>query len=155
MEQKRPRSRNKNVTSGGNGVHKRGNGLGSGNVGGQDYSGKGSSDVPKRAIAGGSGGALLLIILMMIFKGAGGFLGNDSDNSDTSGYFASTETKVDNTVAKGSREKYTEILGNNQDKITIMVYMCGTDLESKYKMASSDIEEMKNATLGNNMKIAI
>ena len=155
MEQKRPRSRNKNVTSGGNGVHKRGNGLGSGNVGGQDYSGKGSSGVPKRAIAGGSGGALLLIILMMIFKGAGGFLGNDSDNSDTSGYSASTETKVDNTVAKGSREKYTKILGNNQDKITIMVYMCGTDLESKYKMASSDIEEMKNATLGNNINIIL
>lgn len=155
MEQKRPRSRNKNVTSGGNGVHKRGNGLGSGNVGGQDYSGKGSSGVPKRAIAGGSGGALLLIILMMIFKGAGGFLGNDSDNSDTSGYSASTETKVNNTVAKGSREKYTKILGNNQDKITIMVYMCGTDLESKYKMASSDIEEMKNATLGNNIDIIL
>lgn len=155
MEQKRPRSRNKNVTSGGNGVHKRGNGLGSGNVGGQDYSGKGSSGVPKRAIAGGSVGALLLIILMMIFKGAGGFLGNDSDNSDTSGYSASTETKVNNTVAKGSREKYTKILGNNQDKITIMVYMCGTDLESKYKMASSDIEEMKNATLGNNIDIIL
>ena len=98
---------------------------------------------------------LTRFILMMIFKGAGGFLGNDSDNSDTSGYSASTETKVNNTVAKGSREKYTKILGNNQDKITIMVYMCGTDLESKYKMASSDIEEMKNATLGNNIDIIL
>lgn len=154
MEQKRPRSREKNVTSGGNGVHKRGGGLGTGQVGGQDYSGK-KSDSAKRAAAGG-GGSLLLLILVLLFRGgAGGLLGSNSDTPDTSGHSASTETKVDNTVAKGSREKRTKILGNNQDKITIMVYMCGTDLESKYKMASSDIEEMKAASIGNNIDIII
>lgn len=157
MEQKRPRSREKHVTSGGNGVHKRGSGLGSGQVGGQDYSGKSSSGSgAKRAVAGGSGGALILVILFMLLKGgAGGLLGGNSDKPDTSGHSASTETKVDNTVAKGSREKRTKILGNNKDKITIMVYMCGTDLESKYKMASSDIEEMKAASLGKNIDIII
>lgn len=157
MEQKRPRSREKNVTSGGNGVHKRGSGLGTGQVGGQDYSGKKSSGSgAKRAVAGGSGGALILVILFMLLKGgAGGLLGGNYDKPDTSGHSASTETKVDNTVAKGSREKRTKILGNNQDKITIMVYMCGTDLESKYKMASSDIEEMKAASLGKNIDIII
>lgn len=157
MEQKRPRSREKNVTSGGNGVHKRGNGLGSGQVGGQDYSGKSSSGSgAKRAVAGGSGGALILVILFMLLKGgAGGLLGGNSDSPDTSGHSASTETKADNTVAKGSREKRTKILGKNKDKITIMVYMCGTDLESKYKMASSDIEEMKAASLGKNIDIII
>ncbi|MDE6780708.1 MAG: peptidase C11 [Ruminococcus sp.] len=155
MEQKRPRSREKNVTSGGNGVHKRGGGLSTGQVGGQDYSGKKSSGGAKRAAAGG-GGFLLLILLVLLFRGgAGGLLGNNSDTPDTSGHSASSETKVDNTVAKGSREKRTKILGNNQDKITIMVYMCGTDLESKYKMASSDIEEMKAASIGNNIDIII
>lgn len=157
MEQKRPRSREKNVTSGGNGVHKRGSGLGSGQVGGQDYSGKKSSGSgAKRAVAGGSGGALILVILVMLLKGgAGGLLGGNPDKPDTSGHSASSETKADNTVAKGSREKRTKIIGNNQDKITIMVYMCGTDLESKYKMASSDIEEMKSASLGKNIDIII
>lgn len=157
MEQKRPRSREKNVTSGGNGVHKRGSGLGSGQVGGQDYSGKQSSGSgAKRAVAGGSGGALILVILFMLLKGrAGGLLGGNSNKPDTSGHSASSATKVDNTVAKGSREKRTKILGNNKDKITIMVYMCGTDLESKYKMASSDIEEMKSASIGKNIDIII
>ncbi|MDE5558314.1 MAG: hypothetical protein K2J32_11625, partial [Ruminococcus sp.] len=75
MEQKRPRSREKNVTSGGNGVHKRGNGLGTGNVGGQDYSGKKSSGGTKRAVAGGGGGALLLLLLLLFKGGAGGLLG--------------------------------------------------------------------------------
>lgn len=156
MEQKRPRSREKNVTSGGNGVHKRGNGLGTGQVGGQDYSGKKSSGSGAKRAAAGGGGSLLLLILILLFRGgAGGLLGGNSDKPDTSGHSASTETKVDNTVAKGSREKRTKILGNNQDKITIMVYMCGTDLESKYKMASSDIEEMKAASLGKNIDIII
>lgn len=153
MEQKRPRSREKNVTSGGNGVHKRGSGLGTGSVGGQDYSGKKSSGGVKRAAAGGGVGTLLLALVLMILKG--GFLGGNSDKPDTSGYSASSETKADTSVAKGSREKRTKILGNNQDKITIMVYMCGTDLESKYKMASSDIEEMKAASLGKNIDIII
>ncbi|MCM1506205.1 MAG: clostripain-related cysteine peptidase [Ruminococcus flavefaciens] len=156
MEQKRPRSREKNVTSGGNGVHKRGDGLGTGNVGGQDYSCKKSSGGAKRAAAGGGGGILLLALVIMFLKGGvGGLLGSNTDKPDTSGHSASTETKVDNIVAKGSREKRTNIIGNNQDKITIMVYMCGTDLESKYKMASSDIEEMKSATLGKNIDIII
>lgn len=156
MEQKRPRSREKNVTSGGNGVHKRGSGLGTGSVGGQDYSGKKSSGSAKRAVAGGGGGTLILVLLIMLLKGgAGGLLGENSNKPDTSGHSASSETKADTSVAKGSREKRTKILGNNQDKITIMVYMCGTDLESKYKMASSDIEEMKSATLGNNIDIII
>lgn len=153
MEQKRPRSREKNVTSGGNGVHKRDSGLGTGSVGGQDYSGKKSSGGVKRAAAGGGVGTLLLALVLMILKG--GFLGGNSDKPDTSGYSASSETKADTSVAKGSREKRTKILGNNQDKITIMVYMCGTDLESKYKMASSDIEEMKAASLGKNIDIII
>ncbi len=157
MEQKRPRSREKNVTSGGNGVHKRGSGLSTGSVGGQDYSGKKSSgSVAKRAVAGGSGGALLIVLILMLLKGgAGGLLGGNSDKPDTSGYSASSETKADTSVAKGSREKRTKILGKNKDKITIMVYMCGTDLESKYKMASSDIEEMKSASLGKNIDIII
>lgn len=157
MEQKRPRSREKNVTSGGNGVHKRGSGLGTGSVGGQDYSGKKSSGSgAKRAAAGGGGGALLIVLVLMLLKGGvGGLLGGKSDKPDTSGYSASSETKADTSVAKGSREKRTKILGRNKDKITIMVYMCGTDLESKYKMASSDIEEMKAASLGKNIDIVI
>ena len=51
------------------------------------------------------------------------------------------------TVSNDARKKYTELLGNGQDEVTIMVYMCGTDLESKYGMATNDLNEMLKATL--------
>ena len=57
---------------------------------------------------------------------------------------------VDNEVAESAREKYTRIIGGGKDKVTIMVYMCGTDLESNYGMATSDLNEMANATINPN-----
>lgn len=51
------------------------------------------------------------------------------------------------TVSNDARSKYTTIKGNGQDEVTIMVYMCGTDLESKYGMATNDLNEMLKATL--------
>ena len=55
----------------------------------------------------------------------------------------------------GIREKYTEILGNGKDEVTIMVYMCGTDLESEGSMASYDLSEMAAADLKDNVNIII
>ena len=55
---------------------------------------------------------------------------------------------VNNTVATGARAKRTQIRGNGKDTVTILVYMCGTDLESKYGMATSDLSEMASATTG-------
>lgn len=162
MEQKnRPHSREKNVTGAGKDVHKRGEGLGTGRVGSKDHSsGKssgGGGSVPKRAIAGGGGGLLVIgLLVFAIIKdgGIGGFLGSLKDSgtggsgggTGTGNYSASSEGSVNTSVAKGSREKRTVIRGKNKDSVTIMVYMCGTDLESKYGMASSDIEEMKAAS---------
>ena len=167
----RPQGREKNVTDGGKGIHKRGEGLGTGKVGNKDYSGQASSGRNvKRAAAGGGGGlALIIIVLLMMFKGGGlgSMLGGSSGDSgagqwignsgDTSGYSANAETSADTSVAEGSRAKYTVLKGNNQDQITLMVYMCGTDLESKYGMASSDMEEMRQASesFGDSLNIII
>jgi hypothetical protein len=87
-------------------------------------------------------------------SGAGQWIGN---SGDTSGYSANAETSADTSVAEGSRAKYTVLKGNNQDQITLMVYMCGTDLESKYGMASSDMEEMRQASesFGDSLNIII
>ena len=76
-----------------------------------------------------------------------------NEDSNNSGYSASGGGTVDNSVASGSRAKRTNIIGNNQDTVTLMVYMCGTDLESKYGMASSDMAEMAAATYGDNVNI--
>ncbi|MBQ3947146.1 MAG: peptidase C11, partial [Ruminococcus sp.] len=162
--QKRPKAREKNVTTGGTGAHKRGEGLGTGKVGSADHTAATpSGSNAKKAAAGGGGIAIIALIAMLLFKGGGlgGLLGGGggSDDADTStgGYTASSETSVDTSVADGSRAKRTNIIGNNQDKVTLMVYMCGTDLESKYGMASSDMEEMRQAStaFGNNINLIV
>ena len=58
-------------------------------------------------------------------------------------------------VAAGSRDKYTTILGNGKDKVTVMVYLCGADLESRSGMATKDLQEMLNATLGKNLRLIV
>ena len=58
-------------------------------------------------------------------------------------------TQVYGQVAKGARNKYVKLRGNGKDKVTLMVYMIGTDLESKNGMATSDLNEMLYAGLDN------
>ena len=65
------------------------------------------------------------------------------------------QTAADTTVAEGARAKRTSILGNNQDTVTLMVYMCGTDLESKYSMATKDLTEMAKASWGDNVHVLV
>ncbi len=63
--------------------------------------------------------------------------------------------KLNTSVDSSAREKYTKIRGNNRDTITILVYMCGTDLESRSAMASYDLQEMANATLSDNINLIV
>lgn len=187
MEPNRPRSRDKNVTSGGSGVGRRGSGLGTGPVGQGGPGSPSGGGMGKRAAAAGGGGGIILIIIIAIIalggKGSGSgllstlmggdtgsYYSNYTDNSgqtpsgfgfsnyDTStltGYTADQGADLDESVAGGSRAKYTNILGDGKDTVTIMVYMCGTDLESKHGMASSDLSEMASAELGSNVNIIV
>lgn len=101
-----------------------------------------------------SGGSLIGSLLEGMLSGE-----ESAPSSFNFGGFSSGQSasggNADNTVASGSRAKYTNILGNNQDTVTIMVYMCGTDLESKYGMASSDMQEMASADFGDNVNIIV
>jgi len=63
--------------------------------------------------------------------------------------------RLDTTVASAARAKRTTILGSGRDVVTIMVYMCGTDLESKNGMGTSDLQEMVNATIGENVNLLV
>jgi len=76
--------------------------------------------------------------------------------STSSGTAAAVNTaSVDTSVAPGAREKRTQILGNGQDTVTIMVYMCGTDLESRSGMATRDLTEMARATLSDKVHVLV
>ena len=78
-----------------------------------------------------------------------GSLGNLGGGSVSSGWDAQDNTQVlDNSVAPGARAKYTELLGGGRDEVTVMVYLCGTDLESRSQMATKELQEMLDAKLG-------
>ena len=76
--------------------------------------------------------------------------------SVSSGWAGDNNTQqLDTSVARGSREKYTRLLGGGKDEVTLMVYMCGTDLESRSQMATRDLQEMLDARIGNKVNLLV
>ena len=82
------------------------------------------------------------------------YSGNGSLSTGWSGENAS-QTELDTEVASGSREKFTKIKGGGNDTVTIMVYLCGTDLESRSGMGTSDLMEMTAANLGKKVNLLV
>ena len=177
-QNQRPHSRNKTVGSGSAGVHM-GHSVntGSGPMGSGGRNGRGNGGSPRRS-SGSPGGrklslktililAVVAIAVMFLLKNFGGSLPSlpDSGNSDISHingadtvYSDNTYTsyaQVDRTVSSLARAKRVTPLGNGQDTVTIMVYMCGTDLESKYGMATKDLQEMMNATISDKVNLIV
>lgn len=82
--------------------------------------------------------------------------GNLGGGSVSSGWDIENNTgQINTAVADGARDRYTEIKGDGQDIITLMVYMCGTDLESRSGMATSDLQEMLNATISDKVNLLV
>ncbi|MBQ6216995.1 MAG: hypothetical protein IJK53_06375 [Erysipelotrichaceae bacterium] len=63
--------------------------------------------------------------------------------------------KLDSSVVDGVRAKRTKILGNQKDNVTIMVYMCGSDLESQAAMGVYDLQEMASARIADNVNVIV
>ncbi|MBQ7625035.1 MAG: peptidase C11 [Clostridia bacterium] len=119
-----------------------GKGLFSGLLGGgSSYDGGDYSDYGV-----GSGGSIL-----------SGLQSSYSVPAQTTGAWTlrSNSGSLDSTVASAAREKYTQIYGGGRDRVTMMVYMCGADLESKSGMASADLAEMAKASLSDKVDIIV
>lgn len=169
---RRQSGREKRVTSGNGSVQKGkkvSNGKPVGNAGG--YEGRGGTSSGKRQGFGvsrkaglGAGGLIVVILIALLqsFLGGGDLEGSSSNGSNTpgngnsSGTVASgNNTQANHTVSDRAREKRTVIQGNGADTITLMVYMCGTDLESKYGMATADLKEMMNAAISDKINLIV
>ena len=126
---------------------------------------------------------IIVMVVYMIFNFISGLFNKPSnnnyyvDNTPTSNYTdADTDTTSSNaylenhtvthnsqtssdavnySFTNGARKKYTTILGNNRDEVTVMVYMIGTDLESQYGAATKDINEMLHAQIDDNINVVI
>ena len=127
---------------------------------------------------------VIIVIVLLVRCVGGGCGGKDIDidtntntggNTSNTGYsFADPETAIaqftgnyytgsgttntgtlDSSVASGVPEKRTEILGNGRDVVTIMVYICGSDLESGGGAATMDIQEMLKGGVGDNVNLIL
>ena len=124
-----------------------GGGIGSLLLGGGDSSAPAANQTPQSSI--NSQTQTPMVDLSSI-------LGNFGGGSVSSGWDNGSNTgDLDTTVVSGARDKFTEIIGNGQDEVTLMVYLCGTDLESRSKMATSDLQEMINADIAENVNLIV
>jgi len=155
---------------------------GSGGLGGGRPAGSGGRTT--RTTRSGGGGLFKIILIALVLLGGGGgilsggigdlggidFTGGSSSQYEDYGSMwgnlgggnvssgwnnGSNAGDLDTTVVDGARDKYTEILGNGRDEVTIMVYMCGTDLESRSKMATKDLQEMIDADLSEDVNLLV
>jgi len=124
-----------------------------------------------------AGGIKLIILLVVLLLGGGGGLstllggqllqssgtpgapGGGMDlsalmsslggGSVSSGWRGQANTgRLNTQVDPAARPKRTQLRGGGQDAVTIMVYMCGTDLESRSGMGTADLQEMLAAQFG-------
>ncbi len=107
---------------------------------------------------------LLVSFLIINSQKNNNVISNEKNGSSNNAYLQKqtinyvTDTsnkKVDYKVNNSTRSKYTSILGNNNDKVTVMVYMIGSDLESEYGAATNDINEMIYSGIQNNINIVV
>ena len=98
--------------------------------------------------SGGSGAGSLIESLL---GGAGSWTGGGSSTWSSS---ANTGT-LNREVSPLARDKFTEIRGDGSDQVTVMVYMCGSDLESRSGMATRDLGEMSKATLSDKLNLVV
>ncbi|MBQ8073887.1 MAG: peptidase C11 [Clostridia bacterium] len=93
--------------------------------------------------------------VLSLFQGGGSSGSASLGGSSVSTSAASGAYTPDNTVSKSARAKYTTIQGKQKDTVTILIYLCGTDLESQNGMGTSDLKEMAAATLGKNVNLIV
>ena len=87
--------------------------------------------------------------------GAGSLFQSYTSNYSAGASGNTSYSKLNTEVDTRAREKRTKLKGNGQDIITILVYMCGTDLESKHGMATADMMEMAAAKLSDQINLLV
>lgn len=117
---------------------------GSGSIGTGGYSGSAQDSGGQGIFGTGGAGSF------------GSWLGSAGSPSGTgTSQTADNLDVLNREVSPQARAKRTVLKGNGQDTVTIMVYMCGTDLESNGGMATSDLTEMTRAQLSDQVNLLV
>ena len=126
-----------------------GGGVGSLLLGGGNETQQSSQTIQQTTQQSTSNNQTQTVDLSSLLGGLGG--GNVSSGWNSGSNAGTLNTSVDS----GARAKFTNIIGNGQDEVTLMIYLCGTDLESRSKMATSDLQEMINATISDKVNVIV
>lgn len=113
------------------------------------YSGQGQT-----AQTSSTGSSLLGTAAQLLGSGSSSYVSNVSSTQGPWGPDRNIGT-LNTSVDSRARDKYTTILGNGKDVVTVMVYMCGTDLESRGGMATNDLMEMADAVISDNVNVIV
>ena len=102
----------------------------------------------------GSSSSTLGSVASLLGSGSSPFLSSVSSTSAAWGADKNVGV-LNREVSPEARDRYTTILGGGKDVVTIMVYMCGTDLESRGGMATNDLMEMAAAEISSNVNVIV
>lgn len=139
---------------------------------GSQQSGENYAFTGGRKPSGGIIKYIIIFVILMVFSSLiSRFMGGGSDapisdpgpGMSDGGYVQETEGpsydsgaySVDRSVSDLARSKRTTLLGGGRDRATVMVYLLGTDLESRSGMATMDLQEMLEADISENVNIVI
>ncbi len=78
-----------------------------------------------------------------------------SDDEENGPSPADANPAVIGLADDGFRYNYTQVFGGGEDIATVMIYICGADLESMYGCGTLDINEILEADLGDNVNVVI
>ncbi len=114
---------------------------------------------------------VVFLVSTLFGKGSGGSstVDNDTEEKDFfTDYFSGSGStysgswkltsnvgKLNTSVASGVRPKRTTIYGNGVDDVTILLFMCGSDLEAQASMGLYDLQEMARATMSDKVNMLV
>lgn len=82
------------------------------------------------------------------------------DNINNEQYVVTYDNEIANSeeidpLSAALRDPYVTLKGDGTDQVTVMVYMIGSNLESQNGYATSDLKEMLNAKLSDNVNVVV
>ena len=102
--------------------------------------------------------AALAVALLLLFSLAACSAREDAPPASAAEEPAQTTEQpavVDGTPVQTGRAPRVTPLGNGDDKVTVMIYVCGSDLESDGGAATADINEILYATPSDNVRVIL
>ncbi len=102
--------------------------------------------------------AALAVALLLLFSLAACSARGDAPPASAAEEAAQTTEQpavVDGTPVQTGRAPRVTPLGNGEDQVTVMIYVCGSDLESDGGAATADINEILYATPSDNVRVIL